>query len=129
MTAWVRHSQAGQSLLALALGLVLALRIIIPQGFMPAATPQGMVIQLCSGLDITVQLPTGKPASDKHDAVDRPCVFAAGLDHGAVPVPPAASLPEPLALAALPTATWPEPPSVARLAAPPPPSHAPPAQA
>lgn len=129
MIAWLRHSQAGQSLLALVLGLGLALRILIPPGFMPVATAQGMVVQLCSGLDLAVELPGGSPASDKHDAADRPCVFAAGLDHGALPVPPPAALPQPAALAALPVAIRPQPPRTARLAAPPPPSHAPPALA
>lgn len=88
MTAWLRHSQEGQSLLALALGLALALRILVPPGFMPVATAQGMVVQLCSGLDLAVELAGGSPASDKHEAADRPCVFAAGLDHGALPVLP-----------------------------------------
>lgn len=129
MIAWLRHSQAGQSLLALVLGLGLALRILIPPGFMPVATAQGMVVQLCSGLDLAVELPGGAPASDKHDAADRPCVFAAGLDHGALPVVPPAALPQPAALAALPVAIRPQPPRTARLVAPPPPSHAPPALA
>ncbi|OYX76454.1 MAG: hypothetical protein B7Y82_12285 [Sphingomonadales bacterium 32-65-25] len=129
MITWVRHSQAGQSLLALALGLALALRIMMPPGFMPAATPQGMLIQLCSGLDIAVQIPAGAPAGEKHDAADRPCVFAAGLDHGALPVPPPAALALLLGVSSMPAAARPEAPRIARLAAPPPPSHAPPALA
>jgi len=129
MTAWIRQSQAGQSLLALALGLALALRIMIPPGFMPAATPQAMVIQLCSGLDLQVDLAGGTPASDKHDAADGPCVFAAGIDHGALPVPQPAALPLPAQVATLPVAVRPDQTRAPRLAAPPPPSHAPPALA
>jgi hypothetical protein len=74
MITWVRHSQAGQSLLALALGLALALRIMMPPGFMPAATPQGMLIQLCSGLALgadapilSTQRPDWQPQSRKPD--------------------------------------------------------------
>lgn len=128
MTAWFRQSPTGQSLLALALGVALALRIMIPPGFMPVATTQGTFVQLCSGADIRLELP-GSPASDKHDAADRPCAFAAGLDHGALPVPPPVALATVQPVAARTTAVRPEQPSVARLAAPPPPSHAPPALA
>lgn len=129
MTAWLRQSQAGQSLLALALGLALALRIMIPPGFMPAVTPQGMVIQLCSGVDHQVDLAGGTPASDKHDTADGPCVFAAGIDHGALPVLQPTALPFPAPVAALPVTIRPDHTRAPRLAAPPPPSHAPPALA
>jgi hypothetical protein len=56
-------------------------------------------------------------------------VFAAGLDHGALPVPPPAALALLLGVSSMPAAARPEAPRIARLAAPPPPSHAPPALA
>jgi hypothetical protein len=127
MTVWLRQSQAGQSVLALAVGLALVLRIMIPPGFMPADTPQGMVIQLCSGIDIQIDLAGGKLPSDKHDAADRPCVFAAGIDHGALPVPLPAAMPLPAPTTAPMVAARPDQTCAPRLAAPPPPSHAPPA--
>jgi hypothetical protein len=126
MTAWLRQSQAGQSLLALALGLVLAVRIMVPTGFMPAATAQGMVIQLCSGLAIDLPQSGGAPTSDKHASADRPCMFAAGLDHGGALVPASAAKAGQRVFAALPAAIRPIPPHVRHLAAPPPPSQAPP---
>lgn len=129
MNAWIRQSQAGRSLLAMAMLLAFVLRIAIPTGFMPTANAAGVAIQLCSetgGKTVIIDLGKKAPGDSRH-TTEIPCVFAAGLGHGLLA---AAELPgiQPLvhglasfvgaAIAHL---------TVHRLAAPPPPSQAPPA--
>ncbi len=47
MNAWVRYSKAGKSLFAISFLLVLSLRVLIPTGFMPSVSAQGVVVELC----------------------------------------------------------------------------------
>jgi len=111
--------------------LALALRVLIPSGFMPA-TGQGFAIQLCIGanavsawLDSEGRIHKGEPAPDR--MADHPCAFA-GLsavldlarDFGPLALP--ASISSALPLASIGAV------AVGRgLAAPPPPSTGPPA--
>lgn len=131
MNARIRDSLAGRSLFAVAVLLALCVRVLIPTGFMPTASAQGSVIQLCSDtggktllLDVKSRVPEDKPRT-----TDGSCAFAAGLGHilnGPVDlagdVAPFHVLTVMLggAIADL---------TVHRLAAPPPPSQGPPASA
>lgn len=129
MNAWIRKTQAGRSLFAIAMLLVLALRILVPVGYMPTATAQGIVVQLCSGIEgqkIVIDLGKKIPG-EKQSAADSPCVFSAGLGQalltptGLQLLLPAIYLHVPAIGAAIADLT------VHRLAAPPPPSQGPPA--
>ena len=130
MNAWVRESKAGKSLFAITVLLALSLRILIPTGFMPTVSAQGLVVELCSGVSgktVTIDLGKKLPSETQKHAADSPCVFAAGLGHGLLT---SAKLPtiQPFvygltifvgtAIADL---------TISRLAAPPPPSQGPPA--
>lgn len=84
MNAWIRDSQTGKSLYAIAMLLALYLRILIPAGYMPTFSAQGIVVELCSGESgKTIIIDLGsKPENEKQKhAADSPCVFAAGLGH------------------------------------------------
>lgn len=130
MNAWVRKSTAGRSLFAIAALLALCLRVLIPMGFMPTVSAQGLVVELCSGVSgktVTIDLGKKSPGETQKHAADSPCVFAAGLGHGLLA---SAQLPNVMpfvygliivvgmAIADL---------TVHRLAAPPPPPQGPPA--
>jgi hypothetical protein len=129
MNAWIRESQSGKSLFAMAVLLALFLRILVPTGFMPTATSQGIVVQLCAGMDgptVVIDVNKKTPA-EKHQAADSPCVYAAGLNHALLATADLGMI-QPLiygltivigrTIADL---------TINRLAAPPPPSQAPPA--
>lgn len=130
MNAWVRESKAGKSLFAIAVLLTLSLRILIPTGFMPTVSAQALVVELCSGVSgktVTIDLGKKRPGETQQHAAENPCVFAGGLSHGLLA---SDELPAILpfvygltifigtAIADL---------TISRLAAPPPPSQAPPA--
>lgn len=130
MNAWVRESKAGKSLFAIAVLLTLSLRILIPTGFMPSVSAQGLVVELCSGVSgktVTIDLGKKRPGETQQHTAENPCVFAGGLSHGLLA---SDELPAILpfvygltifigtAIADL---------TISRLAAPPPPSQAPPA--
>ena len=130
MNAWVRESNAGKSLFAITVLLALSLRILIPTGFMPTVSAQGLVVELCSGVSgktVTIDLGKKRPGETQQHAAENPCVFAGGLSHGLLA---SDELPAILpfvygltifigtAIADL---------TISRLAAPPPPSQAPPA--
>ncbi|MEN9683527.1 MAG: hypothetical protein RLZZ427_1278 [Pseudomonadota bacterium] len=133
MSAWIRQSQVGRSLLMLAVLLAvllaLATRVLVPTGFMPTAASAGLTVTLCAetgGKSVTIDL--GKPApAGKPHAAEALCGFAAGLGQGllgsaAVPVLSAPFSPVPMLLGVT-LARF----TVHRLAAPPPPAQAPPA--
>ena len=74
---WKRHSQFAFLLIAMAL----AVRAIIPAGYMPGEGRKSLTVYICTGVDgtgkmETISLGTSKPAND-HDE-DRPqaCSFA-----------------------------------------------------
>jgi len=108
--------------------LALLMQLLIPQGFMVQAEAAGPGLVICTGHGAFVVADKQHPAKPPKPAGDAPCAFAA---HGATAPPP------PPAAAAAPAL---EPrPDVAvlslrdltpgrGLAAPPPPSHGPPAR-
>lgn len=128
MNAWIRQTQAGRSLFAMAMLLVLSLRVLVPVGYMPTATAQGIVVQLCSGVEgqkIVIDLGKKVPG-EKQSAADSPCLFSTGLGQAVLPTGLQLLLPAlygyvPMVGAAIADLT------VHRLAAPPPPSQGPPA--
>lgn len=114
----------------LMLGVLLP-RLIIPTGYMPTASAAGFTITMCGGMaPVTVALSGDtKKSTPVHDSAMKPCLFAAAASQAAldvfaaviaVPVWPSHDFNLPRALAHL---------TASRLAAPPPPSQAPPATA
>lgn len=131
MNARIRESQAGKSLFAIAVLLALCVRVLIPTGFMPAASVHGIVIQLCSdagGKTLLVDVKSRTP-EEKPRTTDGACAFAAGLGHGlTAPLALAHDLPV-FHVAAVALGGAIADLTVHRLAAPPPPSQGPPARA
>ncbi len=126
----LRESGVLRGSFAALLLLVLALRLVAPTGYMPVATSEGVRVELCSGSEprtLTLDLGSKAPAA-KHDAADAPCAFSAasGLALASLVTP---GLPLPLAAAQRPAGRAIADLTVHRLAAPPPPAHAPPAAA
>lgn len=132
MTARIRESRQAGSLFALLLLCVLAIRAMVPIGFMPVSSAQGITVSLCTGEgSATILLPIERKDNHPgdHKSVEPPCAFAAGLGGGLVE-PPSAQL-------LFRTDTdyrAPPTPAVAdliahRLAAPPPPALGPPTHA
>lgn len=128
MVTRIRESQMHRLVLAVAVLLALAMRVLVPVGFMPAVHDGGIVVQLCSdagGKAVTLDI-GGKAPRDRPSSADGSCLFAAAAGHGFVAVgDPEALVPPPLwqvMLVGGPVAHL----TVHRLAAPPPPSHAPP---
>ncbi len=109
--------------------LVLAMRVLIPAGFMPMAASHGLTITLCTpkgAVDVTLDVDNKAPASS-HQAAGDHCIFASALGGAALLVlqpllalamPPLAELAGGMAIADL---------TPHRLAAPPPPAIGPPA--
>ncbi len=128
MNAWIRQGRWGKGLFALLLLFVLAVRVAAPAGFMPTKSAHGIVISLCTGHGaVKMVLPVERHDDGKQEAKDGPCLFAA-VSGGALLTP---SLP-PLIIATLAVSSIPIGRAIAhltvhRLAAPPPPSQAPPA--
>ncbi|ATE65091.1 hypothetical protein [Rhizorhabdus dicambivorans] len=83
-----RHAGLAMLLVALAL----AVRALVPAGYMAGTSSTGLTVELCSGVageSITIALPTD-PAKDGHGKAqaDGPCSFAAlGLPAGPVTDP------------------------------------------
>lgn len=129
MNAWIRKTQSGRSLFAIAMALVLSLRVLVPVGYMPTATAQGIVVQLCSGVEgqkILIDLGKKVP-SEKQSAADSPCLFSAGMGLALLP-PTQFQLLLPAIYGQVPAVgTEIADLTVHRLAAPPPPSQGPPA--
>jgi hypothetical protein len=115
----------------LLLALALLPRMMIPVGYMPHASASGITITMCGGMaPVTLALPNNsKKSAPDHDRASRPCIFAAATTQAAVdgfvamvtaPIVPSPRFDLPRTLAHFVTP---------RLAAPPPPSQAPPATA
>lgn len=126
---WIRQSQTARGLFALLLLCALAIRIVVPTGFMPAQGMSGIIITLCTGQGaVKAFLPIEQEDDEPgdHEQGQNSCAFALGLGGGFLDVPPP-TLPIKFAIAsslvskAIPHLT------VHRLAAPPPPAQAPPA--
>lgn len=129
MGSWVRQSGAGRSIFAIALLLALSVRALIPAGFMPTATSDGITVSICTGLgEKQVTLDAGKQApAKKHPAADSPCLFAGTLDHAiAAGIPARLAAAPPIALPLV-WGTAIADLTVHRLAAPPPLPTGPPA--
>ena len=125
----LRESAIGRGIFAALFLCALAIRVMVPAGFMPTTTAHGVVVSLCAGQSSDHQaLDLGKKVPGQHKGnADSPCSFAAGLGGGlldtssvplSVPLPSVAALPLGRAIADL---------VVHRLAAPPPPALGPPA--
>lgn len=128
----IRQTQTGKSLAAAVILFALALRILIPTGFMPSYGAEGLVLRLCSGSGVeTVVVVPGKTTPDEPQkaVADGACLFATGLGH--VLLAPGDMVDAVLLLPRLPLVftTAIADLTVHRLAAPPPPSRGPPAQA
>ncbi|MFC3443276.1 hypothetical protein ACFOKF_19155 [Sphingobium rhizovicinum] len=132
MGNWIRQSQAGRGLFALLMLCALAIRIAIPTGFMPTQSIHGIVISLCTGQGaVKAVLPIEKgsePAGHEKSGGDA-CSFAAGLGGGLLDAPASAMAAALLPIAPLISSRAIADLTVHRLAAPPPPSQAPPARA
>lgn len=128
MTGRIRQSRAACGVFAAMAFLVLLMRVLVPSGFMPVATGDRVVIQLCTGTgpaSIAIDLGRKNPA-DQHKAADHPCTYAGSFAGGLIDVampPLAAPLPSP---ALLPFGAAVADLTVHRLAAPPPPAIGPP---
>lgn len=130
MDHWLRDLRNGRGVALVLLALVLAVRIVLPTGFMPLRAPDGIVITVCTGMgQAKAFLPIERDdGSDRPAAAEQPCVFATGLGdlfgmpHPIATISAPAPLPTRLASSAIPDLT------VHRLAAPPPPAQGPPAR-
>lgn len=113
--------------LALLLFCTLIVRMIVPAGFMPAVGGDRVTVTLCSGTaGATITIDLGGDEHPADEAGER-CVFAAGLA-GSPLAPDPAVLPTPLPRSqALAAGARIADLTTHRLAAPPPPSQAPPA--
>jgi len=130
MSWLVRQSGMARGVFVAAALLVLAMRMLVPAGFMPVAVDGKMVIQLCTGTGpATMVIDLGKTAptpDDKHKSGNSACAFAGGFTSGLLEtVAPAVLLPA-LALLRLPLGAAIADLTVHRLAAPPPPAIGPP---
>ncbi len=121
---------ANRTRLAALLAVALVVRALVPTGWMPVATAQGVRLALCPGQDVTPPAMAGMHHGHERDGKqpppDHPCAFAGlGLAADTAPpfvIPSAAPVAPPL-VAAHPLAV-----TVGRgLAAPPPPATGPPA--
>ena len=130
MNGW-RASRPLRGVFGALLLCVLAVRALVPTGYMPVAGPLGVIISMCTGAGAVKAFVPADPAhhDDSSGKMDGSGVFAAGLGHGLLQgwadAAPALFLPRMLlrhgrAIADL---------TVHRLAAPPPPAQAPPAPA
>lgn len=68
---------------AAAFALALSVRLLVPAGFMPTQTPQGLVAKICGGVNngemVIIDLAPedhGNP-DPEHRAPDQPCAFSA----------------------------------------------------
>ena len=121
---------AHRVLLALAI-VALALKIMFPPGFMPGSS-LAQPITICSGQEpgmVNMMMDDGhhQPSNGPHQSNDHPCAFAG---HGAPPLTPDLRPVEIGAIAAVAAALTVGMAAVTPgrgMAAPPPPSHAPPA--
>ncbi|MBW8910437.1 MAG: hypothetical protein JF564_00715 [Sphingomonas sp.] len=71
-----RHAMIAMSIMV----LVLAVRALIPAGYMTSASPAGLTVELCSGISgktVTIALP-GPSGHQEHGKAqaDSPCAFA-----------------------------------------------------
>ncbi|HEX4183484.1 MAG TPA: hypothetical protein VHY34_09510 [Caulobacteraceae bacterium] len=121
----IRANSSGRWFIALA-ALALLIQVLVPQGFMVSAEPAAPGLVICTGHGPLVIADRQHPAKAPKSKADAPCAFAA---HGTATPPPAPL--EAIAVAFVSEALAPDrlfdlAPGRG-LAAPPPPSHGPPA--
>ncbi|OJY67966.1 MAG: hypothetical protein BGP16_03900 [Sphingobium sp. 66-54] len=130
MSWLIRQSGMARGLFVAAAVLVLALRTLVPTGFMPVAHEGSMVIQLCTGTGpatMVVDLGKAAPApGDQHKAGDGLCLFACAFAGGLLAIAAFVVLASLLMRARPPYGAAIADLTVHRLAAPPPPAIGPP---
>lgn len=122
-----RHSPLVRNVFLTLAAFALALRVLVPAGFMVDSTSRGVALVICTSQGTTVVHQDGAPASpaskSQHEA---PCTFAG---HGTGAVAPSLAAPAAAAYAAYVAASPASPPGLAPgrgLAAPPLPARGPP---
>jgi hypothetical protein len=130
MIGAVRKSLMSKRVLAALFLLAMALRVLAPAGFMPEVGDRGLVLRLCSGSGAqTVVVVPGKTTPDEpQNASGETCLFGAAPGQGLVMPAALPAMAAMLPRLPLVFATAIAHLTVHRLAAPPPPSQAPPAQ-
>ncbi len=124
-----RYSAMARLTFAMLMACALAVRVLVPAGYMPGTSSHGITVALCSGVagqKVFIDLgkaPTRAPSGHEKS---KDCTFAAGLGLGVYP-----PVEDGAVLVALLTLAPPLGPAIAdltphRLAAPPPPAQAPP---
>lgn len=116
MTGALRESRFARAVITAAFALALSIRLLVPTGFMPTATPHGLIVKICNGMgEGAVALidpwPNDTADHDRQDPREQsaPCAFASlsipGLIGQAMPalIAPERMLVE---LALPPPATW-----------------------
>lgn len=90
-----RHFSQHRHFAAVILALALALRVLVPAGYMPAFEHGAVEVRICES-QVTLPMPRGMHHGADHgrgqNHADQPCAFA-GLAAPAGPPPPAAALP------------------------------------
>ena len=128
---WFREQidTRGRGLVTAFLLCILALRVLVPDGYMPVATPTGLVVALCTGeglVEIHVDVDRDKGQAPASQAPG--CHFASAASPWTSPEAP--SVPMLFVSGGAPMHVQPLASLVpSRLAAPPPPSIGPPARA
>lgn len=106
------HQRRVRGWVALLLGPALALRLLVPEGFMASGADGALTMQMCHGdarSSMVIRATQGEQAPAPHGGNhEAPCVFAAT----------AATAPPPLAAIVLSGAPIPQAPESARIAAP-----------
>lgn len=130
MRRFMQTSRTGRPLFAVLVLLALAMRVAVPAGFMPTATDRGVVVSICTGdgvLSHVIDL-GDKGSGEKQQGGQGHCLFASATGGTLAPDPLGDVrmlwMPAVLTLGAAVAHL-----TVHRLAAPPPPSQAPPARA
>ncbi len=124
-----RCSAAARLAFALLMACALAVRVLVPAGYMPGTSSLGITVELCSGVagqKVFIDLAKSPAKAPSGHEKSKDCTFAAGLGLGALPLIEGGA-----GLIALLTLAPPLGAAIAdltphRLAAPPPPAQAPP---
>ena len=123
--AFLHHHRAAAALL---LAAVLALRVIVPGGWMVDRSGGELTVALCtdaSGGQVLVTIPLGDDTPDPHEGKQAPCSFTALA--GLADLPQATALVQPLPVRIAPAHLSADVAIGQGLAAPPPPQTGPPA--
>jgi hypothetical protein len=104
MTGWMRDSRLARAVMTAAFAFALSVRLLVPTGFMPTATPHGLVVKMCGGMNSGASVLIDPWSADDadHSPQDRepqgsPCAFAS-LSASALLADPVPALAAPAAL-------------------------------